>query len=108
METTSTCLSGTARTATTHDDRYVRVLKWTFRRGGETMICELGLTIDNSAYELRIDPPANPAGSTTERFDDAMTAFQRHARIERILVQEGWSLDSFESQRLHRHETRRV
>ncbi|MGH7488443.1 MAG: hypothetical protein ACREMY_23020 [bacterium] len=98
-----TCLSSASKTTAASDARYVRVLKWTFRRGGETMTCELGLTSDNSAYELRIDPPANPAGSTTELFDDAMTAFQRHARIERILVQEGWSLDTFESQRLPRH-----
>lgn len=65
-------------------------------------MCELGLTGDDSAYQLRIDPPWNPTGATTELFDDALSAFQRHAMIERILVKEGWSLDSFESERLER------
>jgi len=97
----SMCLSGASATMSL-DTRFVRVLKWTFRRDDETVICELGLTGDDSAYELRIDPPWNPAGTTTEIFDDAMAAFQRHGMIERILVQEGWSLDKFESQRVMR------
>lgn len=83
-------------------DRSVRVMRWTFRREHETVVCELGLNPDDSAYELRIEPPWNPAGAGTELFDDAMAAFQRHAAIERILVQEGWSLDSFESLRVVR------
>jgi hypothetical protein len=94
------CVTG-ARPAIS-PERYVRVLRWTFRRGPEAVVCELGLTGDDSAYELRIDPPWNPAGTTTELFDDAMAAFQRHAMIERVLVDEGWSLDSFESQRVER------
>jgi hypothetical protein len=98
----SICLSGSS-TPLIHDGRYVRLLKWIFRREGETVICELGLTGEDSSYELRIDPPWNPVGTATELFDDAMTAFQRHAMIERILRMEGWSLDSFESQRITRH-----
>ena len=87
----------------TVDARDVRVLKWTFRRQNDTVTCELGLTDDDAAYQLRIDPPWNPAGTTTERFDDVTAAFQRHASIERILIQDGWSLERFESQRQPRH-----
>ena len=60
-----------------------RVLRWTFRRAQEAVVCELGLNQDDSAYELRINPPWNLHGTTTELFDDAMQAFQRHAAIDR-------------------------
>lgn len=68
----SICLSGSS---TPLNGRYVRVLKWTFQREGETVIYELGLTGEDSSYELRIDPPWNPVGTATELFDDAMTRF---------------------------------
>jgi len=81
-------------------DRFVRVLRWKFRRRNETLVCELGLTGTDSAYELRIDPPWDPAGTTTEVFDDAMAVFARHAMIERVLIEGGWFLEGFESQPL--------
>ena len=74
-----------------------RVLRWTFRRAHEAVVCELGLNNDDSAYELRLNPPWNLHGITTELFDDAMQAFQRHAAIERVLIDEGWMLEGFES-----------
>ena len=74
-----------------------RVLRWTFRRAHEAVICELGLNSDESAYQLRLNPPWNLHGTTTELFDDAMQAFQRHAAIERVLIDEGWMLEGFES-----------
>ena len=45
---------------------------------------------------LRLNPPWNLRGITTELFDDAMQAFQRHAAIERVLIDEGWMLEGFE------------
>jgi hypothetical protein len=74
-----------------------RVLRWTFRRDDQAVICELGLNSDDSAYELRMNPPWDLHGTTTELFDDAMQAFQRHAAIERVLIDEGWMLEGFES-----------
>ena len=94
------CLSGAC--AITTDSRYVRVLTWTFHRDSETVCCELGLTGDDTAYQLRIEPPWNPTGVTVELFDDAMSAFQRHAMIERVLVGDGWTLESFESRKIER------
>jgi hypothetical protein len=82
--------------------RDVHVLRWTFRRHDEMVVCELGLTSDAAAYELRIQPPWNPSGTTTETFDDAVSAFRRHGMIERILVNEGWSLESFQSEKTPR------
>ena len=79
----------------------VRVLRWTFRRHAESVVCELGLNNDDSAYELRVQWPSEPSNST-ELFDDAMSAFHRHAAIERLLVDDGWLLEGFESERLAR------
>jgi len=75
----------------------MRVLRWTFRRQHETVVCQLALNSDDSAYELRLNPPWDLQGTTTEVFDDAMPAFQRHAAIERVLVDEGWLLEGFET-----------
>jgi hypothetical protein len=83
-------------------DRSVRVLRWTFRRGDDAVVCELGLNADNSAYELRVDPAWNPVGLSTELFHDATSAFDRHAALERMLVDGGWVLEAFESDRIFR------
>src|SRR5262249_352056 len=83
-------------------DRLVHILRWTFRRDEEAVVCELGLNSDDSAYELRVDPPASGSTATTEQFDDAMSALERHAAIERVLVKEGWLLEGFESERVPR------
>jgi len=74
------------------------MLRWTFGRDEEMVVCELKLNGDDSAYELRIDPQHNPIGLATEIFDDATSAFQRHSAIERVLVGDGWSLERFESE----------
>jgi len=62
-----------------------------------SVVCQLALNSDDSAYELRLNPPWDLQGTTTEVFDDAMPAFQRHAAIERVLVDEGWLLEGFET-----------
>jgi hypothetical protein len=59
----------------------------------------LGLSGDDSAYELRIRPAVNPIGTSAELFDDAVSALERHATIERILMGDGWLLESFETVR---------
>jgi hypothetical protein len=78
--------------------RSIRVLRWTFRRDDEAVVCELGLNGDDSAYELKVNPPWSLTTTTTERFDDATSAFQRHAAIEKLLVSEGWMLEAFDSE----------
>jgi len=83
--------------------RHIRVLRWTFRREDEAVVCELGLTGEDREYELRIPPEWNPTHRAIERFDDALTAFQRHAMIERTLLDAGWVLDGFESERVTLH-----
>jgi hypothetical protein len=77
--------------------RLVRVLSWTFARDDETICCRLALTPDCSAYELKMQPPWNPAGASSELFDDALSAFERQSAIERSLLKAGFVLARFES-----------
>jgi hypothetical protein len=74
------------------------VLRWTFRREDEAVVCELGLNKDDSAYELRLQSPDNNAAAVVEVFDDVTSAFERHAVVERMLVSEGWLLEAFDSE----------
>lgn len=74
----------------------VPVLRWTYRRDGDTLWAEMTLTGDLSAYELRLSPPRLFAGPDSELFDDAICAFQRQAIVERLLLEEGWRLEGFE------------
>jgi hypothetical protein len=78
-------------------DRPVRVLSWTYRREDETVSCRLALTADCSAYELKVQPPWNPACPAIELFDDALSAFERQAAIERGLTKIGFTLETFDS-----------
>ena len=55
------------------------------------MVCELALTGEDREYESRAPADWNPTGLAVERFDDALTAFQRHAMIERRLLDAGWA-----------------
>jgi hypothetical protein len=84
---------------------HVRVLRWIFRRDDDepAVVCELALTGEDREYELRVPAEWNPTGAEIERFDDAMSAFQRHAMIERTLLDEGWELDAFESEKVTVH-----
>lgn len=74
------------------------VLRWTYSRDDEELRCELALTPDAAAYQLQFAPSGNPLGLGTERFDDAMAAFDRLTAVERSLVEAGWSLQMFEHQ----------
>jgi len=71
-------------------------MRWTFTRGDEVAVCELGLNRDETGYELRIDPPWSPLAISSEHFDDAMSAFQRQTELEKILISDGWSLEAFD------------
>jgi hypothetical protein len=74
----------------------VRVLRWNYRRDSEQLECELSLTRDLSAYELRVYPPRFALSPASELFDDAVSAFERQASLEHALVTDGWHLEEFE------------
>jgi hypothetical protein len=98
----STICVTVASRAIAQSNAIVQVMRWTFRRDDESVVCELGLNRDSSAYELRVELPPNAAGFSVESFKDAMPAFQRQMALERTLVRDGWSLESFESDRVPR------
>jgi hypothetical protein len=82
----------------------IRILRWTFRRDDDDpIVCELALTGQDREYELRVDAEWNPTFHSVERFDDALTAFLRHAMVERRLLDAGWLLAEFESERITLH-----
>jgi hypothetical protein len=85
--------------------RPVRILRWTFHHADDNtaVVCELALTGQDREYELRVPAEWSPTRRSVERFDDALTAFQRHAMIERRLLDEGWVLNAFESERITLH-----
>ena len=83
---------------------HIRVLRWTFQRDkDESGRLRARPHRRGSRVELRVPAEWSPTGRQVERFDDAMTAFQRHAVIERQLLDAGWVLDGFESERVTVH-----
>jgi hypothetical protein len=76
------------------NDTASTVLQWSYRRGHEAVVCELGLDKEDDAYELTTSVPWSLQPST-ERFADAIAALQRQVAVERLLINEGWSLVSF-------------
>jgi hypothetical protein len=82
----------------------MRVLRWTFEHGAsEPVVCELCLTGQDRDYELRMPREWSPSGRSIERFDEALTAFQWHAAVERLLLDAGWTLAGFESEKVTIH-----
>jgi hypothetical protein len=75
-----------------HQD--TRVLRSTFQRAHETLICDLR-SAEHGRYQIHVLGAALP--SAVESFPDAMCAFRRQADIERGLLLEGWTLASVES-----------
>jgi hypothetical protein len=80
--------------------REIHVLRWIYERDDESLTCELALARDLAAYELRFSLPRLAEGPGSEMYDDAISAFQRQAIIERGLIEEGWSLEDFQKDRL--------
>jgi hypothetical protein len=78
-------------------DRRVRVMRWVFRRGEETVTCELGLAADASGYEVVTQAVRDGAIPEPEWFKAVTRAFQRQSEIEGELIRAGWSLESYES-----------
>jgi hypothetical protein len=79
------------------DHYHAHTLRWLFRRGDDRLQCELGLTSDHCAYELRTNPRPDGMASASELFDDAFSAFRRHSTLERMLLDAGWTLEVFET-----------
>ena len=74
----------------------VRVLRWNYRRDSEQLECELSLTRDLSAYELRVYPPRFALSPASEYaalavvLSSALTRTSEHPSIDAELAGEEW------------------
>ena len=76
----------------------IRVLRWVYSHQDESLTCELRLADDGLSYQLTTTPCPQHGVPEVERFKDASSAFQRQSELERKLIADGWSLESYESQ----------
>jgi hypothetical protein len=79
------------------DSNQQRVLRWVFVRGGERQTCELALNERALLYEFSIVREGRPASVSIDHFPDASQAFERQCRHEAALINEGWTLDAYDS-----------
>jgi len=100
------CATGTARTDPASPfhgaqarDRTVRVLRWTFRRQEDAVVCELGLNATDTAYELRVDPACNPAVRIVANGGE-MLSQQDLGFLQLVLVDQSPRLGDFRRWRL--------
>ena len=76
----------------------IRVLRWVYSHQDESLTCELRLADDGLSYQLTTTPCPQHGVAEVERFKDVTSAFQRQSGLERRLIADGWSLESYESQ----------
>jgi len=82
--------------------RAIRTLRWTFRKAGDIVVCHLALDDRDVAYELTITDTRNGGQPIVETFADAISALHKQAAIERRLIEQSWSLESFQSESTQR------
>jgi len=70
------------------------LLRWVFQRGDEQLLCQVHVQGAHSVT-LSIMSVGGIARTAVEKFDDALQAFQRHARIAVELREFGWTLASY-------------
>jgi hypothetical protein len=67
-----------------------RMLRWVFHRGTSTLTCEIDASRQHH-FDVCVIPHWDVAASSIEGFDDAVSAFERHADIARRLREAGWT-----------------
>ena len=76
----------------------IRVLRWVYAQHDESVTCELQLADDGLSYQLTTTPCPQHGVAELERFKDVTSAFQRQCELERKLIADGWSLETYEAQ----------
>jgi len=66
------------------------MLRWVFHRGTDTLTCVVDAARRHH-FDVGVIPHWDVAASSIERFDDAVSAFERHADIARRLREAGWT-----------------
>jgi hypothetical protein len=75
----------------------IRVLRWIYTRDTTRLTCELGLGEEGLVYELRTTGRDRLLPQTIERFRFVGAAFERQCEMEGHWLDDGWSLESYES-----------
>ena len=70
----------------------VCLLRWTFRKGGKAITCQLDSHPRDSSYDVCVVPHWDVSSSVVEVAQEPIGAFRRHADIARRLRAAGWSL----------------
>ena len=74
-----------------------RLLRWIFRKGNQSLTCQLDRDGGRGAYMLSLVPHWNVGQALVERHLEGMGAFRRHAAIAEQLRVQGWILDAYTS-----------
>jgi hypothetical protein len=61
------------------------------------MTCQLALNPQALLYEFRTWPGYERASTTVEQFIEVGSAFNRQCEYESTLIEDGWTLQSYES-----------
>lgn len=78
-----------------HSTTERQVLRWTFRRSGDELTCELSLSADELVYELRVRG-SRPEDAVLQRFVNVADAIVQQGESERSLIADGWTLWNYE------------
>ncbi len=81
----------------------VPVLRWVFARRAERLQCELSLGDSHLLYEVRTRRLDESASEVIEHYLESSQAFHRQCDLERGLLEDGWSMESFEKRRVEMH-----
>jgi hypothetical protein len=71
-----------------------RLLGWTFRRGAQSLTCEL-LCASNQEYAVILTPHWATGAILVEELSNGVNAFHRHAAIAMQLRQQGWTVVAY-------------
>jgi hypothetical protein len=78
----------------TRRDESNAVVTWTFRRGSESLTCQVHRQ-RGGLYRLALVPHAPRGMSAVETFGHLVSALHRHAAIAADLRQQGWAVVSY-------------
>jgi hypothetical protein len=81
----------------------IPVLRWVFVRHTERLQCELSLDNSHLLYELRTRRLGVVASEVIEHYVDSSQAFHRQSDLERGLLEDGWSMETFEKRQVELH-----
>jgi hypothetical protein len=73
----------------------MRLLRWIFLRGNETLTCQVDQRPGDATFTLSLIPQSDIAAGIAETFSSACSAFRRHAMIASELRRSGWTLAAY-------------